>query len=126
MVDRPTYELDTLWNEFHAVVNLSSRELSDWLMTESSGLVSEPLPDQAGSELGRHVLAILGKRRTDLTDDDLRVMRKVVDLVTEERDVSAESESVESAGQTHQRHRLMSVGHDPLRPLRSEAGAYRR
>lgn len=121
MVDRPTYELDTLWNEFHAVVNLSSRELSDWLMTESSGLVSEPLPDHAGSELGRHVLAILGKRRTDLTDDDLRVMRKVVDLVTEERDVTMES----AAGQAHQRHRLMGLGHDPLRPLRSEAGAYR-
>ena len=66
---------DDLWNEFHRVVNMSSRELSDWLRTRSADPEVEALPDQAGSPTGQRVLAILGKRRTDLDDNDIGVMR---------------------------------------------------
>jgi hypothetical protein len=102
---------ETLWDEFHRVVNMSSRELSDWLRTRSADDQTEELPDQAGTETGRHVLAILGKRKTDLTDDDVRVMRKVVDHVHAERRDDLEP----TAGQPNWRHRLMTLGHDPLK-----------
>ena len=104
---------DELWNDFHRVVNMTSRELSDWLATRDAQEDSENLPDQTGTPTGRHVLAILGKRRTDLTADDVRVMRHVVDRVAAERRDDLEP----TAGEAHWRYRLMSMGHDPLKPV---------
>ena len=103
---------DELWDEFHRVVNMTSRELDDWLRVRSADEETEALPDQAGTETGRHVLSILGKRRTDLTDDDVRVMQNVVDRVLAERRDDLEP----TAGEAHWRYRLMSMGHDPLKP----------
>ena len=103
---------DELWDEFHRVVNMTSRELDEWLRVRSANEDSEALPDQAGTETGRHVLGILGKRRTDLTDDDVRVMQNVVDRVLAERRDDLEP----TAGEAHWRYRLMSMGHDPLKP----------
>lgn len=102
---------DELWDEFHRVVNMSSRELSEWLRIRSADEDVEALPDQAGTETGQHVLSILGKRRTDLSDDDVRVMRNVVDRVHAERRDDLEP----TAGQSNWRHRLMTLGHDPLK-----------
>ncbi|MEU9211113.1 DUF3140 domain-containing protein [Streptomyces sp. NPDC048415] len=107
-----TLELDALWDEFHRVVNMTSQELEAWLRTRDAGQESEPLPDQAGPPLGRHVLAILQKRRTDLTDDDIQTMHKVVDIVTSRQDLENEPEAMD----TRRRHQLMSIGHDPLKP----------
>lgn len=103
---------DGLWNEFHRVVNMTSRELRDWLRTRSATEESEEFPDQAGTQTGRHVLEILGKRRGDLTAEDEHVMRRVVDRVHAERGADLEPK----AGQENWRHRLMSIGHDPLKP----------
>ncbi len=103
---------DELWDEFHRVVNMTSRELDDWLRTRSADEDTEQLPDQAGTETGRHVLHILGKRRTDLSDDDVRVMQNVVDRILAERRDDLEP----TAGEAHWRYRLMSMGHDPLKP----------
>lgn len=104
---------DELWEEFHRVVNMTSRELREWLMVRDAGEAGEPLPEQAGSETGRQVLAILGKRRTDLTDDDVRVMEKVVVRIQEQRRDDLEP----TAGQAAWRHKLMTIGHDPLKPV---------
>jgi hypothetical protein len=105
---------DELWQEFHTVVNMTSRELEDWLRTRSADEDDEAFPDQAGTPTGRHVVQILGKRRTDLTDDDARVMRRVVERVREQRRDDLEP----TAGDPNWRHRLMSIGHDPLKPAR--------
>ncbi len=101
-----------LWDEFHRVVNMTSRELSDWLMTAAASEDSEQLPDQAGDQIGQQVLRILGKRRGDLTPDDLRVMGKVVERVHQQRRDDLEP----TMGQDAWRHRLMTIGHDPLKP----------
>ena len=103
---------DELWQEFHTVVNMTSRELEDWLRTRSADEDEEALPDQAGTPTGRHVVQILGKRRGDLTDDDARVMRRVVERVRAQRRDDLEP----TAGDAAWRHRLMSLGHDPLKP----------
>jgi hypothetical protein len=105
-------DVDTeLWDEFHRVVNMTSRELAEWLRTRAAGEDAEALPDEAGSQTGQQVLAILQKRRTDLTDDDVQVMRKVVDRIHAQRRDDLEP----TAGEAHWRHRLMSIGHDPLK-----------
>jgi hypothetical protein len=103
---------DELWQEFHTVVNMTSRELEDWLRTRSADEDDEALPDEAGTPTGQHVVHILGKRRGDLTDDDVRVMRRVVDRVRAQRRDDLEP----TAGDAGWRHKLMSLGHDPLKP----------
>jgi hypothetical protein len=103
---------DELWDEFHRVVNMTSRELSEWLRTRDAGEETEALPDQAGTPTGQQVLAILGKRRQDLTPHDTDVMRRVVDRVHAQRRDDLEP----TAGQAGWRRRLMSLGHDPLKP----------
>ncbi len=104
---------DELWDDFHTVVNMTSRELQEWLATADSGTATEALPDRAGSERSQQVLAVLGKRRTDLTPDDVDVMRGVVAEIRELRGDDAET----TAGDTAWRHRLMALGHDPLKPV---------
>src|SRR5438094_10637077 len=76
---------DELWTEFHRVVNMTSRELEDWLRTRDAGPEAEPLPDQAGTPTGHEVLGILRKRRSDVDTHDTEVMRKVVDRVHAQR-----------------------------------------
>ncbi|MFE9448161.1 DUF3140 domain-containing protein [Streptomyces sp. NPDC006739] len=105
-------ELDALWEDFHRVVNMTSQELAAWLRVRDAGEEAEPLPEDAGTPTGQHVLAILQKRRTDLTDDDVRVMYRVVDRVSDLVDVDDEPEPED----TRLRHRLMTLGHDPLKP----------
>ncbi|MGA4843995.1 DUF3140 domain-containing protein [Streptomyces sp. G45] len=104
---------------------MTSQELSAWLRTLEAGEHSEPLPESAGPEAGRHVLAILQKRRTDLTDDDVRLMVKVVDLVSaarepeearERQEAREREEGAPGAVDRRRRHWLMSLGHDPLKP----------
>ena len=103
---------DTLWDDFHRVVNMTSRELRDWLAVQGAGEETEQEPDRAGSHLGHRVLDILGKRRADVTPDDVAVMEQVVDRVTSQRSVDLEP----TAGEATWRHGLMDVGHDPLKP----------
>ncbi|MET7452997.1 DUF3140 domain-containing protein [Streptomyces sp. NPDC005574] len=105
-------ELDALWEDFHRVVNMTSVELATWLRVRDADENAEPLPETAGSPTGEHVLAILQKRRTDLTDDDMQVMYEVVDAV----DAMADAGNEPEAARTRRRHRLMALGHDPSRP----------
>jgi len=102
-------ELEALWEDFHRAVNMTSQEIAAWLRVSDADESTEPLPEHAGEPTGQHVLAILQKRRTDLTDEDLEVMYQVVETVEAEVDVENEPED------SPRRHRLMSVGHDPLR-----------
>ena len=104
-------ELDALWEDFHRVVNMTSQELAAWLRVSDAEEETEPLPEQAGPPTGQHVLAILQKRRTDLTEDDIQVMYDVVDTVTSQTDLENEP----AAEDTRLRHRLMTLGHDPLK-----------
>ena len=103
---------DELWDEFHTVVNMTSRELRDWLAVQGAGEETEELPDQAGSAFGHRVLKILGKRRADVTADDVEVMEEVVAQVRSQRRDDLEP----TAGEDRWRRKLMSIGHDPLKP----------
>ncbi|MET8768654.1 DUF3140 domain-containing protein [Streptomyces sp. NPDC004658] len=109
-------EIEALWEDFHRVVNMTSAELAAWLKVRDAGEETEPLPEEAGTPTGQHVLAILQKRRTDLTDDDVRIMYKVVDTVGDLVDPENEPEPESTPEDTRRRHRLMTLGHDPLKP----------
>ncbi|MEX0428121.1 DUF3140 domain-containing protein [Nocardioides sp. DS6] len=106
---------DLLWENFHRAVNMTSRELRDWLSVQGAGEETETEPDHAGPELGHRVADILGKRRADLTPDDVEAMRRVVNKVTDLRGGDV-GEWEPTAGDDRWRRRLMNVGHDPLKP----------
>lgn len=112
---------DLLWQRFHELVNISSKELRDWLASparESARAVDgKPLPP-----IGADVLKLLDKRRTDLTDHDRQVMLRVIEIVEEEyagwseaseADPTAPAEGL--VDDERRRFRLLNVGHDPLR-----------
>src|SRR5690625_860507 len=109
---------DEQWDEFHFWVNMSSRELREWLSTDEAGEAAEALPDQAGSERSRAVLNILTKRRTDLDHHDVQLMSEVVEQIKALR--TQEDEEADAgeprAGDDDWRRTLMSLGHDPLKP----------
>ena len=107
---------DELWTEFHRVVNMTSHELADWLMTRAAdedGAVEPGTQGGGGSPTGQEVLHILRKRRTDLTAEDERVVPHRHQPVAPQRRDDLEP----TAGEAHWRHRLMSMGHDPLKPV---------
>lgn len=104
---------DELWQEFHTLVNMTSAELRDWLTTDASRPDTEAYPDQAGSDRSQAVLHVLSKRRTDLTADDAEVMASVAEEIRAARGDEPEP----TAGDDAWRHRLMSIGHDPLKPV---------
>lgn len=111
MADRAAPEVETLWGNFHRLVNMTSEELRGWLPYAASDehiLESDPtLP-----ELGRKIVKILGKRKVDLTDEDLDTMRRVID------ETCRRLEHPPGRGAAHDgwRRSLMTLGHDPLRP----------
>ncbi|SEF62732.1 Protein of unknown function [Thermomonospora echinospora] len=113
MHERVSPEVETLWEEFHHAVNMSSQELRTWLLTEASGEVEFPAdPDLNVPELGGRVLQVLSKRKVDLTGDDIETMRQVVGTVSRR----LADPPRKGAGDDHWRHALMTLGHDPLKP----------
>ncbi|MFJ1748359.1 DUF3140 domain-containing protein [Streptomyces sp. NPDC088116] len=104
MADFSGLELDALWTEFHDVINMTSQEIAAQLGEDDDADGA----DEA-EETGPQVLSILQKRRTDLTDEDIRVMYLVVDIV----EAQADAASGTDADATRRRHRLMKLGHDP-------------
>lgn len=110
MTARDSQAVEQTWQEFHNVVNLTSRELGDWLGSQDD-LAPRPGPKEP-PPLGTAVLSILRKRKVDLTDDDLAVMTKVVDIVRDETDGISDQELTTDE---RRRRRLLNIGHDPLR-----------
>lgn len=100
-VDR---DVEQLWEQFHGLVNMPSSELREWL-----AVAAEDVPEEE-QELGHRVRDILGKRRTDLTTDDVEVMRQVIDRIG----ALFDSGAAEDRQDPRWRHRLMTLGHDPL------------
>lgn len=103
---------EELWQEFHDVVNMTSRELAEWLLTEASGEDATATTGLPELEVGEQVVGILAKRRTDLTPDDIDTMQHVVEQVRTVRGDEPEAEAYDD----DVRRMLMSFGHDPLKP----------
>ncbi|HEU4498491.1 MAG TPA: DUF3140 domain-containing protein [Sphingomicrobium sp.] len=101
--------------EFDAVVNMSAAELRNWLMTDESRKVGWKGEDgeareSVGHASGRRIVELLGKRKSDLTDDDFAHMRKVVGYVHRHR-----AQRPENIYTSRWRYSLMNWGHDPTR-----------
>ncbi len=107
--------------EFRQAVNTPPARLRAWLGGEASRsvgmrpggekVVSPWQGEAVGHAMGRRILELRGKRQADLTDDDLRAMRKVIGYVHRHMKQRPEGDVTD----TRWRRSLMNWGHDPLR-----------
>jgi hypothetical protein len=110
---RVDFEIAAVWEDFHALVNMSSPELRDWLVNTPDGVDTyAPEPDIDVHALGLRVLQLLDKRRTDLTESDVDLMIEVIDLIRS-RLANPPEDDVNNGPW---RDTLLTLGHDPTRP----------
>ncbi|GAB3587919.1 DUF3140 domain-containing protein [Amycolatopsis endophytica] len=89
---------DETWKQFQDEVNTSARQL------EGGG-------ESVGHESGRHIVRILRSKRSDLSAEDYKHMRKMLGFIHRH---SAQKPSGE-VKDTRWRYSLMNRGHDPLK-----------
>lgn len=108
-----TTELDEVWDDWKAAVNMTAKELAEWLETDESQSVGQDSGsgESTGHESGRRIVGLLRTKKDDLTDDDVEHMRKVVGYVHRHL---AQRPSGDLSG-TAWRYSLMNWGHDPLK-----------
>ena len=97
--------------EFDRAVNMTARELDQWLKTDESlgvGFHREGGTESVGHASGRRIVRILKKGEADLSDDDYQHMRKVVGYVHRHK-----AQRPENIYTSRWRYSLMNWGHDP-------------
>jgi hypothetical protein len=99
--------------EFDEAVNMSRKELEEWLETEESKEVGQKDGggESKGHESGRKIVEILGKNESDYTDEDIDHMRRVVGYIHRHHAQTPKGDVEDS----NWRYSLMNWGHDPLR-----------
>lgn len=99
--------------EFDNLVNLTQKQLGDWLKTDESKQVGQKKSggESTGHHMGRELLEILDKKRADYNDDDYAAMRKVTGYIKRHLAQRADGDVTD----TPWRWSLMNWGHDPLK-----------
>ena len=102
------------YREFAAVVNLTPKELDEWLSTDASqdvGAKASQRSESVGHASGRRIVDIKQTRKADLTDADYDHMRTVIGYV--HRHLAQRPSG--DVRETRWRYSLMNWGHDPLK-----------
>ena len=98
-------------DEFEESVNMTRKELEDWLQTDESKSVGQGEGGSKGHESGRRIVGLLGKNKSDYTDEDLDHMRRVVGYVHRHQAQKPSGDVEDSTW----RYSLPNWGHDPLK-----------
>jgi hypothetical protein len=117
-----TTQRDEAYAEFTDAVNMTRSELEKWLGTEESKSVgmkaggekktSSGGGESQGHESGRMIVDLLGKKKSDLDEDDVKQMKRVTGYVHRHLKQKPGKEDVEDS---RWRYSLMNWGHDPLK-----------
>ena len=98
--------------DFGDAVNMTAATLEKWLDTDESKEVGDKQSGEStGHASGRRIVSLLRKKRDDLTDDDIKHMRKVVGYVHRHLAQRPGGDVEDSRW----RYSLMNWGHDPLK-----------
>ncbi len=97
--------------EFDEAVNMSRKELEEWLQTEESKSVGQGSGESKGHQLGRRIIEIRAKNKSDYTDDDIDHRGRVVSYVHRHQAQKPKGDVEDS----NWRYSLMNWGHDPLK-----------
>ncbi len=102
---------EQILNDFNDAVNMTRKELENWLETDESKSVGQGEGESKGHESGRKIVEILGTNKSDYTEDDLAHMKKVSGYVHRHQ-AQRPNGDVENS---NWRYSLMNWGHDPLK-----------
>jgi Protein of unknown function (DUF3140) len=99
--------------EFDETVNMTPKELEEWLETDESKSVgqSDGGDESKGHESGRRIVETLRKKKSDYTDDDVEHMKRVNGYVKRHLGQGPKNDVENSKW----RYSLMNWGHDPLK-----------
>ncbi|SEQ14473.1 DUF3140 domain-containing protein [Streptomyces radiopugnans] len=99
--------------EFGKLVNLTPRQLQDWLERDESKAAGQHRGggESTGHASGRRIVELLRTSRSDLSDDDVAHMRKVNGYIKRHLAQRPSGDVTD----TTWRHSLMNWGHDPLK-----------
>jgi hypothetical protein len=97
--------------EFNETVNMTPKELEEWLDTNESKSVgqSDGGGESEGHESGRKIVEILDKNKTDYSSEDIDHMRRVVSYVHRHESQKPSGDVKDS----NWRYSLLNWGHDP-------------
>jgi hypothetical protein len=111
-------ERKTTAKDWDEAVNLTPKQLEDWLQTDESKSVGQGEGESTGHRSGRRIVEILRSKRSDLSDADWAHMRKVVGYVHRHLEQRPEGDATETAW----RYSLMNWGHDPEKASSARGG----
>ncbi len=99
--------------EFKKAVNMSGTEITKWLETQESKAVGFKGGggESVGHRSGRRIIGLLEKKQDELTESDLRHVRKVVGYI--HRHLAQRPAG--DVSETPWRYSLMNWGHDPVK-----------
>ncbi|MFC5745576.1 DUF3140 domain-containing protein [Actinomadura rugatobispora] len=98
--------------KFGDVVNMTAKQLEDWLETEESRSVGQKEGGEStGHASGRRIVDLIRKQKSDLTGQDYEHMNKVVGYVHRHLAQRPSGDVTD----TPWRYSLMNWGHDPLK-----------
>ncbi|MCI0383082.1 DUF3140 domain-containing protein [Streptomyces sp. CNQ085] len=99
--------------EFGKLVNLTPKQLQDWLGREESRAAGQHRDggESTGHASGRRIVELLRTSKSDLSDDDVAHMRKVSGYIKRHLAQRPSGDVTD----TTWRHSLMNWGHDPLK-----------
>lgn len=83
-------------DDFNEAVNMAPKEFEDWLETDESKSVGQGEGESKGHQSGRRIVEIKRKNKSDLTDDDVAHMRKVVGYVNRHKAQGPEKSAEDS------------------------------
>jgi hypothetical protein len=105
---------EQIWDEWQDLVNMTPKELEEFLETEESRKVGQDSGDgeSKGHKSGERIVEIKRKNKDDITDDDWDHMGRVVGYVKRHLAQGGPDEDMEHS---RWRYSLMNWGHDPMK-----------
>ena len=106
--------LEEACRDFTQAVNMTPKALSEWLDSDESKAVGqkEGNSESVGHHMGRTIVELSGKKKSDLDERDVADMKKVVGYVHRHLAQQPGKEDIETS---RWRYSLMNWGHDPLK-----------
>ncbi|MGB3408910.1 MAG: DUF3140 domain-containing protein [Jannaschia sp.] len=104
---------EQIWDEWRDLVNMTPKDLEDWLESEESKSVGVDAGDgdSKGRKSGRRIVEIKRTNKDDLSDDDWDHMARVVGYVKRHLSQGGPEDDMEHSAW---RYSLMNWGHDPM------------
>ena len=105
---------DEIWDEWGDLVNMSPKEIEDFLDTEESKKVGQDSGDgeSKGRKSAKKIIEIKRTNKDDLDEDDWDHMSKVVGYIKRHKAQGGPDEDLE---ESDWRYSLMNWGHDPVK-----------